>query len=69
MKSQVKDGYTDTAYHSFKHGADVAQMMHLMVNNHLGSGTPYSLDSTEPFKLLIISLCHDIGIILVKHLR
>lgn len=57
----VRDGYTETSYHNFRHAADVMQMMYLLVTNHLGVGTTFALDSTQPFLLLVIALCHDMG--------
>ena len=57
----VRDGYTETSYHNFRHAVDVMQMMYLMITNHLGVGTTFALDSTQPFMLLVVALCHDLG--------
>ena len=56
---EVAKRYTDTAYHSFKHGVDVMQMMFLLTTRYLEISEVYYVDS--PFCLLVAALCHDIG--------
>mmetsp|Transcript_10646 Transcript_10646/g.12206 ORF Transcript_10646/g.12206 Transcript_10646/m.12206 type:complete len:557 (+) Transcript_10646:188-1858(+) len=55
--SQVQARYTDTSYHGFHHAVDVMQMMYLLINNFLKT----KLNSSDPFILLVICLCHDVG--------
>lgn len=56
---EVAKRYTDTPYHSFKHGVDVMQMMYFLTTRYLETSEVYYVDS--PFCLLIAALCHDIG--------
>lgn len=57
----MRNGYTETSYHNFRHAVDVMQMTYLLVTNHLGVGSTFALDAAQPFMLLTIALCHDMG--------
>lgn len=57
--ADVATKYTNTAYHSFRHGVDVMQMMFLLTTRYLEASEIYYVDS--PFCMLVAALCHDIG--------
>mmetsp|Transcript_6115 Transcript_6115/g.7030 ORF Transcript_6115/g.7030 Transcript_6115/m.7030 type:complete len:413 (-) Transcript_6115:145-1383(-) len=54
---KIEEGYGQTAFHNFCHAADVAQCMFTFITKYLKP----KLAKHEPFFLLIVCLCHDLG--------
>uniref|UniRef100_A0A7S3PRD3 HD/PDEase domain-containing protein n=1 Tax=Aplanochytrium stocchinoi TaxID=215587 RepID=A0A7S3PRD3_9STRA len=57
LVNKIQEEYGNTSYHNFCHAADVTQLMFTLITKYFDE----RVAAHEPFFLLFICLCHDMG--------